>query len=155
MSWAFFGTMVKRAGKGQYRTPYVFAAPPGITDEAMLEQALWLKKKGFRAELLQVFVPSPITTAISHSGRNSLPKATPGSEEVYIPKGQRQRYLYKRRRLHRAFLCFHDPDNWSMLRGALRRMGRADLIGFGKHQLVPDCQPRQTNLWPEVARQAV
>lgn len=155
MNWAFFGTLVKQGGKGRYRIPYVFVAPPGITDEAMLEQALWLKKKGFRAVLLQGFVPSPITTSAYHPDKNLLPKSIPGSDGVYIPKGMRQRYLHKRRRLHKAFLCFDDPDNWPMLRGALRRMGRADLIGSGRHQLVPACPPRQANSWIEDARQAV
>lgn len=154
MSWAFFGTMVKKVGKGEYHIPYVFTAPPDVTDEAMLEQALWLKKNGFRADLLKAFVPSPVASAKSYRGKNVLPKVTPGSEGVYIPKGLRQRHMQKRRRLHKAFLCYHDPDNWPMLRGALRRMGRADLIGSDKHQLVPACQPHQTNLRHEGARQA-
>jgi hypothetical protein len=54
---------------------------------------------------------------------------------VYIPKGTRQR------RLHKAFLRYHDPNNWPLLREALRRMGRADLIGNGKQHLVPTYQP--------------
>lgn len=155
MSWAFFGTLVKQRGKGRYRIPYVFTAPAHNTDEAMLEQALWLKKKGFRAILLQAFVPSPITIRAYQLDKNLLPKSIPESERVYIPKGLRQRYLHKRRRLHRAFLCFDDPENWPMLRVALRRMGRDDLIGSGRHQLVPAHQPEQMNLMPEGARQAV
>ncbi len=50
----------------------------------------------------------------------------------------------KQRRLHKAFLRYHDPDNWPVLREALKRMGRADLIGNGKHQLVPTWQPAGT-----------
>ena len=45
------------------------------------------------------------------------------------------------RRLHKAFLRYHDPDNWPLLREALKRMGRADLIGNGKHHLIPAYQP--------------
>jgi hypothetical protein len=45
------------------------------------------------------------------------------------------------RRLHKAFLRYHDPDNWPILRQALKKMGRADLIGNGSHQLVPARQP--------------
>ena len=52
-----------------------------------------------------------------------------------MPKGN------KVRRLHKAFLRYHDPDNWPLLREALKRMGRADLIGNGKHHLVPAYQP--------------
>ncbi len=56
------------------------------------------------------------------------------------------------RRLHKAFLRWHDPDNWPMLRAALKRMGRADLIGNGKHQLIPAYQPAGTGKTPEGAR---
>jgi hypothetical protein len=43
--------------------------------------------------------------------------------------------------LHKAFLRYHDAENWPLLREALRRMGRADLIGNGKHHLIPAYQP--------------
>jgi hypothetical protein len=74
-------------------------------------------------------------TAMYHSGKNPLHRVTRTSEEVAIPKGMRQR------RLHKAFLRYHDPNNWPLLREALRRMGRADLIGNGKQHLVPTYQP--------------
>jgi hypothetical protein len=47
----------------------------------------------------------------------------------------------RRRRLHKAFLRYHDPANWPMLREALKELGRADLIGNGKHHLIPTYQP--------------
>jgi hypothetical protein len=47
----------------------------------------------------------------------------------------------KRRRLHKAFLRYHDPNNWPLLREALKTMGRMDLIGNGKHHLIPTFQP--------------
>jgi hypothetical protein len=47
----------------------------------------------------------------------------------------------KRRRLHKAFLRYHDPANWPLLREALKAMGRADLIGNGKHHLIPTYHP--------------
>jgi len=47
----------------------------------------------------------------------------------------------KRRRLHKAFLRYHDPNNWPLLRDALKAMGRADLIGNGKQHLIPTWQP--------------
>ena len=56
------------------------------------------------------------------------------------------------RRLHKAFLRYHDAENWPMLRDALRRMGRADLIGNGKHQLVPTWQPAGTGMRHEGRR---
>jgi uncharacterized radical SAM protein YgiQ len=134
---ALFDKFSREAGKEQYLIPYFIAAHPGTTDEDMLELALWLKRNGFRADQVQAFLPSPMATATAmyHSGKNPLHKVTRGSEDVYTPKGMRQR------RLHKAFLRYHDPNNWPLLREALRRMGRADLIGNGKQHLVPTYQP--------------
>ena len=130
----------KEAGKEQYLIPYFIAAHPGTTDEDMLNLALWLKRNGFRADQVQTFLPSPmaVATAMYHSGKNPLRKVTHASEAVTIPKG------LKVRRLHKAFLRYHDPKNWPLLRDALKRMGRADLIGNGRHQLIPAWQPRNT-----------
>jgi len=134
---SLFDKFSKEAGKEQYLIPYFIAAHPGTTDVDMLQLALWLKRNGFRADQVQAFLPSPMATATAmyHSGKNPLHKVTRGSEDVYIPKGMRQR------RLHKAFLRYHDPNNWPLLREALRRMGRADLIGNGKQHLVPTYQP--------------
>jgi uncharacterized radical SAM protein YgiQ len=135
-----FDQYSKEAGKEQYLIPYFIAAHPGTTDADMLELALWLKKNGFRADQVQAFLPSPMATATAmyHSGKNPLKRITRTGEEVRIPKG------LKVRRLHKAFLRYHDANNWPVLREALRRMGRADLIGSGKHQLVPAYQPSGT-----------
>jgi uncharacterized radical SAM protein YgiQ len=143
-----FDKYTKEAGKEQYLIPYFIAAHPGTTDEDMLELALWLKRNGFRADQVQAFLPSPMANATTmyHTGKNPLRKVTYTSEAVLIPKGM------KVRRLHKAFLRYHDANNWPMLREALRRMGRADLIGSGKHQLIPAYQPPGTGHKPEGAR---
>ena len=135
-----FDRYSREAGKEQYLIPYFIAAHPGTRDEDMLELALWLKKGGLRADQVQAFLPSPMATATAmyHSGKNPLKRITRHSEEVRIPKG------LKVRRLHKAFLRYHDANNWPVLREALRRMGRADLIGNGRHQLVPAHQPSGT-----------
>src|SRR6267154_2376547 len=132
-----FDKYSKEAGKEQYLIPYFIAAHPGTRDQDMLELALWLKKNGFRADQVQAFLPSPMATATAmyHSGKNPLRGISRASEEVVVPKG------IKVRRLHKAFLRYHDPDNWPVLRDALKRMGRADLIGNGKHHLIPAYQP--------------
>jgi len=136
------------AGKEQYLIPYFIAAHPGTTDEDMLELAVWLKQNGFRADQVQAFLPSPMATATAmyHSGKNPLRKVTRTSEDVVIPKG------LKVRRLHKAFLRYHDAENWPLLRDALKRMGRADLIGNSKRHLVPAYQPAGTGRQPEGAR---
>jgi uncharacterized radical SAM protein YgiQ len=145
-----FDRYSKEAGKEQYLIPYFIAAHPGTTDEDMLELALWLKANGYRADQVQAFLPGPLATATAmyRSGKNPLHKVTHTSEEVHIPKGARVR------RLHKAFLRYHDANNWPLLREALKRMGRADLIGNGKRHLVPRWQPAGTGGRPEGVRGA-
>jgi uncharacterized radical SAM protein YgiQ len=145
-----FDRYSQEAGKEQYLIPYFIAAHPGTSEADMLELALWLKKNGFRADQVQAFLPSPMATATAmyHSGKNPLKRITRASEAVLIPKG------LKVRRLHKAFLRYHDPNNWPLLREALRHMGRADLIGSGRHQLVPAYQPAGTGETPEGRRAA-
>ena len=125
------------AGKKQFLIPYFIAAHPGTSDEDMMNLAIWLKKNGFRADQVQTFYPSPMAsaTAMYHSNKNPLRKVTRDSETVDIVRGE------KRRRLHKAFLRYHDANNWPLLREALKTMGRADLIGNGKHHLIPTFQP--------------
>jgi len=127
----------KEAGKEQYLVPYFIAAHPGTTDEDMVNLAIWLKRNGFTADQVQAFYPSPMATATAmyHSGKNPLRKVTYKSESVLQVKTTEQR------KLHKALLRYHDPDNWPLLRQALRQMGRADLIGDGPAQLIPAGQP--------------
>jgi radical SAM superfamily enzyme YgiQ (UPF0313 family) len=134
---------VEKAGKKYFLIPYFIAAHPGTTDTDMLNLAIWLKKNGYRADQVQTFLPSPmaLATAMYHSGKNPLkPVRRGGSQDVETVKGLRQR------RLHKAFLRYHDAENWPLLREALKEMGRADLIGNGKHHLVPNFQPAGTGL---------
>jgi uncharacterized radical SAM protein YgiQ len=135
---ALFEKFSSKAGKEQYLIPYFIAAHPGTTDEDMMNLALWLKGNGFRADQVQNFYPSPMATATAmyHSGKNPLKRVRRNSETVDTAKGEKQR------RLHKAFLRYHDPANWPMLRTALKAMGREDLIGNGKSQLIPLHQPR-------------
>ncbi len=143
-----FDRFSAEVGKKQYLIPYFIAAHPGTRDEDMVSLALWLKKNGFRADQVQTFYPSPMATATAmyHSGRNPLRKITPGSEAVDIVRGER------RRRLHKAFLRYHDANNWPLLREALKAMGRADLIGNGKHHLIPTWQPQTDGSYTSARR---
>jgi radical SAM superfamily enzyme YgiQ (UPF0313 family) len=134
---SMFDKYSEEVGKKQFLIPYFIAAHPGTSDEDMMNLAVWLKKNGFRADQVQTFYPSPMATATAmyHSTRNPLRKITRDSEKVDVVKGD------KRRRLHKAFLRYHDANNWPLLREALKAMGRADLIGNGKHHLIPNWQP--------------
>ncbi|MFZ3125147.1 MAG: YgiQ family radical SAM protein [Acidovorax sp.] len=154
-----FEKFSEEAGKKQFLIPYFIAAHPGTSDEDMMNLAIWLKKNGFRADQVQTFYPSPMATATAmyHSNKNPLRKITRDSETVDIVRGE------KRRRLHKAFLRYHDPNNWPLLREALKAMGRADLIGNGKHHLIPTFQPltdggyqsaRRTNSTPSATKAA-
>jgi uncharacterized radical SAM protein YgiQ len=142
-SYDRFKTMFEKyseeAGKKQFLIPYFIAAHPGTSDEDMMNLALWLKKNGFRADQVQTFYPSPMATATAmyHTSLNPLKGVhrDDRAERVDIVRGE------KRRRLHKAFLRYHDPNNWPLLREALKAMGRADLIGNGKHHLIPTFQP--------------
>ncbi|MFT6956634.1 MAG: putative radical SAM protein YgiQ [Halieaceae bacterium] len=134
---AMFEKYSKEAGKEQYLIPYFIAAHPGTSDEDMMNLAIWLKRNKFRADQVQTFYPSPMAsaTAMYHSGKNPLKRVTRNSDIMPTVKGLTQR------RLHKAFLRYHDPDNWPMLRKALKKMGMSNLIGNGKMHLVPPRQP--------------
>lgn len=138
-----FDAAAAEAGKKYFLIPYFIAAHPGTSDQDMMNLAIWLKKNGYRADQVQTFLPSPmaLSTAMYHSGVNPLKAVRRGgSERVETVKGLKQR------RLHKAFLRYHDPENWPLLRDALKTMGRADLIGNGKHHLIPTFQPAGTGL---------
>ena len=139
-----FEQYTAEVGKKQFLIPYFIAAHPGTSDEDMMNLAVWLKKNGYRADQVQTFYPSPMATATTmyHTGLNTLKgihrdssENAQRSEKVDVVKGER------RRRLHKAFLRYHDPNNWPLLRETLKAMGRADLIGNGKHHLIPTYQP--------------
>ncbi|MDP2742510.1 MAG: YgiQ family radical SAM protein [Hydrogenophaga sp.] len=136
---AMFEKYSEEAGKKQFLIPYFIAAHPGTSDQDMMNLAIWLKKNGFRADQVQTFYPSPMATATAmyHTSLNPLKGVhrDERAEKVDIVRGD------KRRRLHKAFLRYHDPNNWPLLREALKTMGRADLIGNGKHHLIPTFQP--------------
>ena len=135
-----FEKFSKEAGKEQYLIPYFIAAHPGTTDEDMMNLALWLKRNGFRLDQVQTFLPTPLAlaTAMWHTEKNPLRKVSASSETLPVVRNGRQR------KLHKAFLRYHDPENWPLLREALKAMGRADLIGPGKKHLIPAWQPAGT-----------
>jgi len=144
-----FEAASRAVGKKQYLIPYFIAAHPGTTDEDMLNLALWLKKHDFRLDQVQTFLPTPmaLATAMYHTGKNPLKKVLGGKAET-VPVVRQGRT----RRLHKAFLRYHDPDNWPLLREALKEMGREDLIGNSKKHLIPLYQPAGTGRQPEGAR---
>lgn len=132
-----FDRASKRAGKKQFLIPYFIAAHPGTRVEDMIELAVWLKTNGFEADQVQTFLPSPMAsaTAMYRSEKDLLRGVKREGGDLHVPKG------LKMRRLHKAFLRYHDPENWPLLRATLQRMGRGELIGNGPGALIPRTQP--------------
>ena len=142
---ALFDKFSKEAGKEQYLIPYFIAAHPGTTELDMLNLALWLKRNDFRLDQVQTFLPTPmaIATTMYHTQRNPLKKITRRAADAELVETVRASRM---RKLHKAFLRYHDPENWPLLRDALKQMGRADLIGNSKKHLIPSFQPAGTGL---------
>ncbi len=138
---ALFEKYSKQAGKEQYLIPYFISAHPGTTVEDMMNLALWLKRNNFQADQVQNFIPSPMANASTmyHTGKNPLRRITARSDKMFVARGEKQR------RIQKAFLRYHDPDNWPLLRKALKDMGRSDLIGNGKNHLIPLTQPTKVD----------
>ncbi len=139
---AMFDKFSAEAGKKQYLIPYFIAAHPGTSDEDMLNLALWLKKNDFRPDQVQAFTPTPMAMATTmwHTKRNPLKRIHRSSEKVDIIKDE------KRRKAHKAFLRYHDPKNWALLRETLREMGRSDLIGNSPKHLIPMETPEERTI---------
>ncbi|WP_370868587.1 YgiQ family radical SAM protein [Undibacterium sp.] len=134
---AMFQKYSKEAGKEQYLIPYFIAAHPGSTDEDMVNLAVWLKKNDFKLDQVQTFMPTPmaLATTMYHTRKNPLKKVTADSEVVETARSG------KIRKLHKALLRYHAPENWEIIHEALVRIGRRDLIGSGPRHLIPLRQP--------------
>ena len=129
-----FDQYSKEAGKKQYLIPYFISAHPGTEDEDMVNLALWLKKNDYQCDQVQNFYPTPMSysTAAYYSETNPLKRVKyKKRDEVPVAKGERQR------RLHKAILRYHDPENWPLIREALISMGKKHLIGDRPGCLVP------------------
>lgn len=118
----------ERIGQKQYLIPYFISSHPGSTMQDAVELAVFLKQHGFVPDQVQDFYPTPATlsTCMYYTGLDPLT-----GEEVYIPKDPEEKQM------QRALLHFNKPENADLVRKALRKAGREDLIGFGPGALVP------------------
>ncbi len=123
----------KKAGKKQYLVPYFIASHPGSELGAMIDLAIFLKRHGYRPDQVQDFIPAPfdIATCMFYTGIDPFT-----GDEVCVAKGLRDR------KLQRALMQFFKPENYFMVREALLKAGRADLIGSGCDCLIPAHPPR-------------
>jgi uncharacterized radical SAM protein YgiQ len=124
----------RRAGKKQYVVPYFIASHPGSDLGAMIDLALFLKRNGYRPDQVQDFIPAPfdIATCMYYTGLDPFT-----GQEVYIARGLRDR------KMQRALMQFFKPENYFMVREALLKAGRGDLIGSGCDCLIPAQPPCQ------------
>ena len=115
-----FERFSKEAGKKQYLIPYFISAHPGSTNEDMMALGLWLKAMDSVLIRCRVFIPRPwrrLPPCITPRKIPLKPLGKNNTEQIFSAKTQEQRTL------HKAFLRYHDAENWPMLRKALRRMG--------------------------------
>jgi uncharacterized radical SAM protein YgiQ len=132
-----FRRQSQAAGKRQYLVPYFIASHPGSDLDAMIRLAEFLKKNGYRPDQVQDFIPAPmdVATAMYYTGLDPFTM-----EPVYVARQLRDR------KLQRALLQFFKPENYFLVREALRRAGRTDLIGDGCACLIPSRPPREAVL---------
>jgi len=119
--------LTREAGLEQYLVPYLMSSHPGTTMNDAVEMALWLKKWGYRPEQVQDFYPTPgtISTVMYYTGIHPMT-----SKPVYVTTDYREKLL------QRALLQYSKPENAPLVREALIKAGREDLIGVGEGALV-------------------
>ena len=119
--------LTKSFGKEQYLVPYLMSSHPGSDLNCAIELALCLKRDNYAPEQVQDFYPTPGTasTVMYHTGLNPLTM-----KPVYVVTD------YHEKQLQRALLQYNRPQNADLVREALTKAGRTDLIGYGKECLV-------------------
>ena len=119
--------LTKSFGKEQYLVPYLMSSHPGSTLADALELALCLKRDHYAPEQVQDYYPTPGTasTVMFYTGINPL-----DMKPVYVATD------YHEKQLQRALLQYNRPQNAPLVREALRKLGRDDLIGYGAECLV-------------------
>ena len=128
--------LTKSIGKEQYLVPYLMSSHPGSTLEDALELALCLKRDGYAPEQVQDYYPTPGTasTVMFYTGIDPLTM-----KSVYVATD------YHEKQLQRALLQYNRPQNAPLVREALIKLGREDLIGYGSECLVRPEKNAQSN----------
>ena len=124
-----YTAMNKKLGLKQYLVPYYIVAHPGSGLNEAIETALYLKKTGFVPDQIQDFYPTPgsLSTCQYYTELDPYSKNADGTfKKIYVAKGARER------RLQRAVIQFKKPENRSLVREALEKAGRKDLINVLK-----------------------
>ena len=133
--------MNKKIGKEQYLVPYLMSSHPGSTLKEAVELAEYLRDLGYMPEQVQDFYPTPSTlsTCMYYTGLD--PRTM---EEVYTPHNPHEKAM------QRALIQYRNPKNYDLVKEALIKAGRTDLIGFDKKCLI---RPREMSWAPNGSRQ--
>lgn len=131
-----FYEKTKQAEKEQYLVPYLMSSHPGSTLQEAIELALFLKRENIRPEQVQDFYPTPgtVSTCMYYTGLDPYTM-----QPVYVPVSSEDKAM------QRALLQYFNPKNHDLVRKALRRAKRFDLIGSGKNALVPETPEKERN----------
>lgn len=123
----------KKTGKEQFVVPYLMSSHPGSTMKEAIELAEYIRDLGYMPEQVQDFYPTPSTlsTCMYYTG---LDPAT--MDKVYTPVSHHEKAM------QRALIQYRNPENYELVKEALIKNGRTDLIGFGPKCLIP---PRNIN----------
>lgn len=123
----------KKIEKNQYLVPYLMSSHPGSDLHAAIELAQYIKSMKYTPEQVQDFYPTPgsLSTTMYYTEINPIT-----AEKVYVPKEQ------KEKNMQRALLQFTMPENYKLVKEALIKAGREDLIGRGEKCLIPEMPPR-------------
>ena len=118
----------ERLGKKQFLVPYLISSHPGSDLNIAIELACYIKHMGHSPEQVQDFYPTPgsLSTTMYYTEINPLT-----GEHIYVPK------TFEEKSMQRALLQFSKPENYNLVKKALIKAGREDLIGFGKDCLIP------------------
>lgn len=123
-----FDKITKSCHKEQYAVPYFMSSHPGCGLKEAIELAEYIRDLGYTPEQVQDFYPTPATvsTCMYYTGLNPLTM-----EPVYVPKNPHEKAM------QRALIQFKDPKNYDLVKEALIKADRTDLIGFGRECLIP------------------
>ena len=117
-----------KTGKKQFLVPYLMSSHPGSGLKEAVELAEYLRDLGYMPEQVQDFYPTPSTlsTCMYYTGLD--PRTM---EPVYVPVNPHEKAM------QRALIQYRNPNNYELVKEALYKAGREDLIGFDKHCLIP------------------
>lgn len=132
----------KKLNKNQFLVPYLMSSHPGSDLKESIKLSEYIKEMGYTPEQVQDFYPTPgsLSTTIYYTGINPFTNA-----KVYVPNDQNEKNM------QRALLQFKNPENYNVVKTALIKAKREDLIGFDKKSLIPP-RPMKLNTTPKFSR---